>query len=593
MLLEQLVQYAARLERDGKTLPFMYAEATVRWLICLDEVGTFLRFEMTSNGLEGKKEKGKLFATPNLARQAAKAKLLCDDAPYVLGLAREKDDISKVQHKHQLFWQELRDCYAVTQRPDLKAVIGFLANLPGQMPALPSSFQPSDSLTFVVGGRMPIEDSAVQAYWASKFIDSGDNDAEGGNNNEKPPSRQAECLISGQYGPVMRIEPVKIKGGAIPGGQTTGMNITSSDKDPFASYGLKNIASAPIGLALAVQYANALNTLLQDPYTHLRVGPAVYVFWTKEREIPPIADILKRPADVLAQLRAGKRLSESLQVLPDSEQVKKQLQSVFTGSVSDNILSGLPTDSFYAACFSATGGRVVVRSHLTSTVEQVGQHLTRYFANQALFDSPVFGVFELAACLYRDANKELTASTVQALLENALRGTPLPHRYLVLLASRNRAEQKVTKPRAVLARMTLISIRRIEMNELTALQPQHPSVGYQLGRLMAALESLQYSALGKINASVVDRFYGAFSSTPVVAYSRLMAGVRNHVSKLSKENPGAAVREEQRLQQIHGQISSIPARLDLEEQALFSLGYYHEKAERFAQIEAAKSKKEQ
>ena len=129
------------------------------------------------------------------------------------------------------------------------------------------------------------------------------------------------------------------------------------------------------------------------------------------------------------------------------------------------------------------------------------------------------------------------------------------------------------------------------MDDLIALQPEHPSAGYQLGRLMAALESLQYAALGKLNSTVVDRFYGALSSTPIVAYSRLMAGARNHISKLGKESSGAAVREEQRLQQIHSRISSIPTRLDLEEQAMFSLGYYHEKADRFAQIQAAKDLK--
>jgi CRISPR-associated protein Csd1 len=577
MLLEQLVQYAEKLERQGKVLPFMYQEIAVKWLIYLDQDGIFERFEMTSNGLEGKKNLGKSFQVPHLSRQGAKAKLLCDDAPYVLSIAREKDDVSKVPFKHELFKQELIDCYEATNLREIKAVLSFLETLPV---TLPEGLNPTENITFVVNGKFLIAETAVQNYWASKF--SSDEDTP-----QAEKTLQAECLISGQYGSVMRIEPLKIKGGGIPNGQTSGMNIVSTDKDAFASYGLKTVSSAPICLPLAVKYANALNTLLKDPITHLRVGPAVYAFWTKENDTPPIGEILKNPSEMFAKLKAGQGIQEDLTVTATSEQVKKLLHGVFTGQD----LNHLEPDEFYAACFSASGSRVVLRDHLTSSVQSVAANLARYFVTQKLIDTEPIGVFALAASLYRDATKELTSSVVSALLENALKGKPLPHSYLIRLTNRNRAEQGITKPRAVLTRMTLISIRRIEMDELIALQPDHSSTGYQLGRLMAALESLQYAALGKLNSTVVDRFYGALSSTPIVAYSRLMAGARNHVSKLSKESAGAAVREEQRLQQIHSRISSIPTRLDLEEQAMFSLGYYHEKADRFAQIQAAKDLK--
>jgi CRISPR-associated protein Csd1 len=583
MLLEQLVSYAGKLEGLGLELPFMYQELPVKWLIYLSPDGVFQRFEMTSNGLEGKKNTGKRYAVPHLSRQGAKAKLLCDDAPYVLGIAREKDDVSKVPHKHELFKQELQDCYAVTQLPAVKAILDFLETLPTHSPTPPEGFIASESLTFVVGDQMPINDPSVKAYWAGKF--SSDEDEDDSSSKDKPVL--AECLISGEYGPVMRIEPLKIKGGGIPNGQTSGMNIVSTDKDAFGSYGLKSVSSAPIQLPLAVKYANALNTLLRDPLTHLRVGPAVYAFWTKDGEVPPVPELLKNPTELLAKLRAGQSIQVNLPVTSDPEQIKKLISSAFTGREGGSPKS----DEFYAACFSASGSRVVLRDHLTSTVERTSEHLMRYFATQTLMDTEPMGVFELSASLYRDANKELTASVVAALLENALKGTPLPHSYLIRLSSRNRAEQRITKPRAVLTRMTLISIRRIAMDELRTLQADHTSVGYQLGRLMAALESLQYAALGKLNSTVVDRFYGALSSTPIVAYSRLMAGARNHVSKLGKESSGAAVREDQRLQQIHSRITQIPARLDLEEQALFSLGYYHEKADRFAQIQAAKDLK--
>jgi len=584
MLLEQLVAYADKLERQGKSLPFMYQAAAVKWLIHLDSDGMFQRFEMTSNGLEGKKNAGKVFQIPHLSRQGAKAKLLCDDAPYVLGIAREKDDASKVPHKHQLFKQELLECWEETQLPEVKAILSFLEMLPSDPIMLPEGFTPSESITFVVGGVLPIENLSIKSYWASKFIT--DEDEPG--SKDKP--AYAECLISGQYGPVMRIEPLKIKGGAIPDGQTSGMNLVSTDKDAFSSYGLKAVSSAPIRLTLAVKYANALNTLLRDPITHLRVGPAVYAFWTKEGETPPIVGFLKTPSDVFAKLRAGQSIQADIPVSVDSEQVKKQISSVFTG----NVFSHLKPDDFYAACFSASGSRVVLRDYLTSTVKSVGENLARYFATQNLIDTQPMGVFELTASLYRDVNKELTTSTVTALLENALKGKPLPYTYLVRLANRNRAEQRITKPRAVLTRMTLISMEVISMEELVALETEHSNVGYQLGRLMAVIENLQWLALvkygssSKINSTVTDRFYASFSSTPVLVFANIMAGAQDHLSRIRKSNGEAFAGEDKRLGRILGMVQNIPEVLTPVEQAFFSLGYYHEKVDRFARIQDAK-----
>ena len=81
------------------------------------------------------------------------------------------------------------------------------------------------------------------------------------------------------------------------------------------------------------------------------------------------------------------------------------------------------------------------------------------------------------------------------------------------------------------------------MSELSKLSPNHPDPGYQLGRLLAALENLQYDALGDLNSGVVDRYYGSLSSTPVVAFSRMLANAQNHLAKLRKDpsKGGAAV----------------------------------------------------
>lgn len=572
MLLQQLVAYAERLEHQ-----IMYQEQPVRWIIHLDAQGNFRRMDMTSDGSGKKSDRGKRFLTPHAMRASGiRAKLLADNAEYALGIGREDSDPAKVAERHVLFKQEVAACDEATGLAEVRAVRRYLEEvLPASPLPLPGGFDPGDIVTFDVEGILPFQLEPVQRYWADKF-QASDSDAD-------DPTFQAECLISGMVGPAMEREPVKIKG--IPGGQTSGMNFISANAPAFESYGLSASQIAPVRLDLAEKYANALNTLLKDPATHLRLGPVVYVFWTKEHGLPPVVEDLQKPKESsrVARLRAGQiRLKTS--VIPG--QVRGQLKSVYAG----NLYEGLEADAFYAVSLSASGSRVVVRDHLTTTVKTIGERLAAYFQAQRLVGAEQLGLYELAACLYRDANKEIVPSVPTAVLRFALHGIPLPVAFLAKLVSRNRAEQRVTRPRAALAKMVLISRGRIGMGELEELTQDRSEVGYQLGRLLAVLESIQFQSV-KANNTVVDRFYGSLSTIPAVVFARLMSGAQDHLGKLRKNNLSAAVASDKCLQEVLGRIHGVPTTLPLEEQALFSLGYYHERARRFAEIEAAKAAK--
>ena len=47
-----------------------------------------------------------------------------------------------------------------------------------------------------------------------------------------------------------------------------------------------------------------------------------------------------------------------------------------------------------------------------------------------------------------------------------------------------------------------------------SLDPNETNPAYRLGRLFAALEGVQRAALGKVNATIRDRFFSAASATP-------------------------------------------------------------------------------
>jgi CRISPR-associated protein Csd1 len=434
MLLTQLVAYAERLEKEeGKTkIPFMYQEQSVRWLVYLDAQGNFEEMQMTSDGSGKKNDRGKRFVTPHIMRSSgAKAKLLADNAEYALGIGKEGADPSKVAERHRLFKEEVVACAEATKLSELEALRHYLFDvLPKQPIPLPEGFLADDVVSFVVDGIRPFELEPVQSYWAGKFVNTPSDAEESG--------FQTECLISGTFGPVMEREPVKIKG--IPGGQTSGMNFISANAAAFESYGLSASQIAPVRLDLAEKYANALNTLLKDPYTSLRLGPAVYAFWTRSGKTPPVVEDLREPgkSDRLARLRKGQIL-EPLPKRADSQQVRTQFTSVYSG----NLYADLEPDEFYCASLSASGSRVVVRDHFTTTVEVIGESLATYFASQTLIDAEPLGLYELAACLYRDANKEMVANVPTAILDFALHQTPLPFNFLAKLTARNRAEQLV------------------------------------------------------------------------------------------------------------------------------------------------------
>lgn len=75
----------------------------------------------------------------------------------------------------------------------------------------------------------------------------------------------------------------------------------------------------------------------------------------------------------------------------------------------------------------------------------------------------------MAASLYRDAAKEMQPSVPVALMRSAILGERLPEDLLVKLIRRNRSEQEITYPRAVL--LKLIFSRQYLMTNMEQLNP--------------------------------------------------------------------------------------------------------------------------
>ncbi|MGH7772327.1 MAG: type I-C CRISPR-associated protein Cas8c/Csd1, partial [Candidatus Binatia bacterium] len=524
-------------------------------LIDLNKTGKFLNFVPTTEGKEGRKERGKPFDTPHIGRSSGiRAKLLADTGEYVLGLAREEDKQDRVDECHRAFIEQIRACATAINEPAVNAVLKFMEEMKRSSLRLPDGFNPGDNLTFRVDGVLPIHLKSVQNYWAS---------VAGGTDDEHPATTEdlMECLICGQLRQPVKRHQFKIK--RIPGGQTSGMALISANATAFESYGLQASLIAPTCEDCGERFTKAANALIEGATSHITVGPLVYIFWTKEERDFSIASLLSKP---------------------EPDEVRALIDSAFSGRQA---ATHIDTTPFYATAFSASGGRVVVRDWIDTPIQEVRRNLARYFALQTIVerDGTVghpYGLYALAASTVRDANRDLPPQVPKVLLHVALNGGPLPLWLLFQAVKRNRAEGGITRNRAALIKMVLLTQQPEFTQEevMASLDVGNRNTAYLCGRLLAVLEAIQYQAV-RPKATLVDRFYGTASSAPASVFGHLLRGGQNHLTKLRKESPGAHTNLQKRLEEILDGIdaaSGYPRVLTLQEQGLFGLGYYHQRA---------------
>ena len=607
-LLSQLREYELRMRREGQKpapegapdgetpagMPFMYALQNVRWEVRLNAEGMLRDVIPHTSGKTKGKDLGKPMPAPNLVRTVGiKPRLLMDNAEYALGLAKKEGD-KNTGKRHEAFKSLISACAEATGESSLKAVAQFLAQHDPSTfreKHLPADFTPDLNVLFSVNDVNPLDLPSVQNFWASLFTPDENSAGDG---------FQAECLITGEFGPVMEREPVKIKG--ILGGQTSGMNFISANAGAFESYGLQASQIAPVKFEVAEQYANGLNRLLADPATSMKTGGVTFAFWTQEGATLPVGQIL---TDEDFDLAAIGLAPEPTEQNASSQQVGAALSSPFKGALADFD----PKAAFYAVGMTPSGSRVAVRTHLTTTVADTLHHLRQYFAAQQLVkinqagkhpDRSTYDLYPLVSAMSRDARKEHTEPDVDALVQFALGGQPLPRSFLVKLNARNRVDEyHVTRPRAVLTKMVLLSreFKELEMDKdsLDALNPNQKEPAYHLGRLLAVLDDIQGSVM-KANTTLVDRFYGSMSTTPYAVVGRLIHGSQAHLQKLRKENEPAYRAKQNELESVMSRLADIPARpLSTAQQALFALGYYHQRAhinEGIRERSAAKKERE-
>lgn len=552
MLLRKLVERSERIDAT----PALYSEVPIRYIIDLDPSGMPLGPPIdTSDPSSPRTKRGQRMLMPNVQRSSGvKPLLLADNGEYTLGIARPESKPGRAAACHASYVALVQRCAESTQHADVEAVVNFLEAQADRL-EIPPDFDPGGAITFRVNGRFVTESTDVQAFWAREHAPSLDAGA---------PIMQ--CVVCGNERPVLKRLQAKIKG--LPGGQSSGTTLISANEAAFESYGLNASLVSPICSECAERFTKSLNDLLSSETARIVVAPSVFVAWTREDVAFSFRDWL---------------------TVPKPERVRALIDSVRTGRVTPDTESA----AFYAVSLSASGGRATVRDWIDTTVGSVQRNLARWFDLQAIIGhdgsagEPI-GLWGLATATVREA-RDVSATVPRDLFRAALTGAPLPSGLLFQAVKRNRAEGRVTRPRAALIKAVLLGTRLDRKEgEMVALDPENNDAAYLCGRLMAVLEGVQRAALPGAKAGIVDRFFGSASTAPASVFGRLIRGAQPHLARLERDRPGAHVALQQRMGEVIGGIGDFPKTLTLQQQGLFALGYYHQRAHDWAQARQRK-----
>lgn len=386
------------------------------------------------------------------------------------------------------------------------------------------------------------------------------------------------CLVSGNSGPVARLHP-SIKG--VWGAQSSGASLVSFNLDAFTSYGHEQGDNAPISEAAAFAYTTALNRFLEKDSPHrIQIGDASTVFWADSADMLAAAEaesifaafIDPKAEDAIATSTIGARLEEIRNGKPLSDVAPKLAEGV----------------RFHVLGLAPNAARLSVRFYWECDFGQLTTNYQRYVADTAIEPPPREGwpplwryLRELAVLgKAENVPPKLAGDWMRAILT----GAPYPMTLLSNTLMRMRSDGEINALRAAIVKSVLV--RNLNVEVPVALDTANTNKGYILGRLFAVYEEVQRAALGgNVNATIKDKFYGSASATPQRVFTALGKGLQNHFSKLKKQSPGRAVNLEKLLMTITDLMEPgdepFPISLSSAEQALFGIGYYHQRSDFF------------
>lgn len=576
-ILASLVRTYDRL-KDAPALGFSVQNIGVA--VGLNKDGTVASVTPLLEG-EGSKRKARAMSVPQPVKRtvAIAPNFLWDKTSYVLGVTAGEG--KRTADEHARFKSDHAQWLANTEDAGLKALLLFLQQwTPDQFVAPLWSDEIKDqNVVFALeserlGNHWLHDRDAAKALW-EQVAASGASDSQ-------------ICLVTGASAPVARLHPA-IKG--VWGGQSSGGSIVSFNLDSFKSYGHEQGDNAPVSEAAAQKYTSVLNRFLDRSSGHrIQIGDASTVFWADASEakaqesedlfVLMMGDAPAKPDEEVQ----SKRIGELLERLRRGEQLEKLRPDLEEGV------------RFHVLGLAPNAARISIRFNYDDDFRELVKNYQRFVADMQIEPAwrepypPLWRYLVETAVLGKRENVPPNLSGEW--MRSILAGARYPMTLLAATLSRIRADGEINALRVSILRALLIrNFNKDEKREApVAFDPDNDNKGYLLGRLFAVYEQAQSAALGRnVNATIKDKFYGSASATPRNVFPLLDRGSANHLAKVGKERPGQRVNFEKLIGSIMDRMSPgadpYPKSLSAEDQALFGLGYYHQRGEFFRRRE--------
>lgn len=605
MILQALANYYDRLVKDpDQDVPEPgFSVQKIHAAIVLDREGNLVEMNdiQQEETIPPKTKKGKpktrivpkMVKVPYLDKRSGSGfspYFLWDNTGYALGVDA-KGNAERTQKALEAFRKHLHALGDSIDDDGMRAVLAFIDSWnPERIEEVDDWAKFSgQNVVFQLDGELGqyIHDRpAVRQAWLD-HVDSKESGVEG------------TCLISGKQGDIARLHP-SIKG--VRGAQTSGASLVSFNLDAFTSYGKTQSYNAPVSERAAFAYTTALNHLLNAKtadHQRMLLGDATVVFWS---ETPTrMESVLQMFIDPSA---AGEDEDQEAHDGAVIGQLRAMLQAVRDGKEPPvaTLLGDEPDTPFYVLGLAPNASRLAVRFWLVSTVADIAERLAQHFDDLAMetqfdFESEFPGIWRLVLELaparpnaegrYTSKMDDVPPVYAGALARSVFTGEAYPESIVNRILGRFRSDGRVTHGRmALLAAHHRRALRKgralssnIQESEIKmSLNTESKNVGYRLGRLFAVLEKTQMEALGNVNATIKDRFFGSAMATPATVFPRLLDLGQKHIAKAEygyvMDRHIAEIMEGF---EVADGTPPFPAHLSSDDQVMFALGYYHQR----------------
>ena len=564
-VLDALVRQYERLHARGEAPPYGFSRESIAYTLVLSDEGEVVTVSALSER-SGDAPGRTVCEVPHAVRRTSRpvANFLWDKTGYVFGVKRDPaiGRPCPAHREHHAFRELHERLLSKTVDEGLRALLRFLfAWEPSNYDALPhaESMLGLNVVFRLDGDRQWLhEHPEAKLAWAEHLA--------------RTMPAHGTCLVTGAQDPIALVHPV-VKG--VRGTHAAGAALVTFNLDTFESYGKTRGANAPISIQAAFAYTTALNALLAtQSRRRVRIGDMTVVFWAD------VTDDVDTASQVEALLWHA--------IVEGESAIAHTLEAIARGEPLTRTTPPVPAGTrLHILGLAASVGRLSVRLWHVDTLGALARRIVEHWTDLRLEPAPWPTPPSARRLLYETARQRkadrIPPALGPALLRAILNGTRYPRTLLAAVIARVRAEKAVTGAQAAICRACLARDYRLgfEREDVpVSLDRDEPHPAYRLGRLFAVYERVQRAALGTVNASIRDRYFGAASSTPATVFPLLTRKYVHHITSLRRREKSRRLAHwyEREIDAIlDGVGTAFPRSLRLADQGRFALGYYHQR----------------